>query len=167
MTLFIISFILQVIFAVGRTINVAYIAKNHTVGSVASGTFVALMWIVTTKFGIDAYNDGWFSISGYLLGAAIGTLVAMKQKSIVIWILVTIEYTKEKFSQKEFKSEYHLSTVYNQHVIIIDECRYWYNAEFYTKEVAIQQANIAHRKYLRGQQELQTSKSITFFSTTK
>lgn len=77
MKLFLISFVLQIIFAVARTANVSYIARKNTTGAVLSGTFVSFLWVVTTKFGIDAYNEGWLGMSGYMLGAAIGVYLGM------------------------------------------------------------------------------------------
>lgn len=77
MSLFLLNFALQIIFAIFRTINVVFTAKQHTAGSVISGTIVSLLWVLTTKFGIDAYNDGWMPMIGYICGASAGIFVGM------------------------------------------------------------------------------------------
>jgi uncharacterized membrane protein YfcA len=80
---FAIGFASQLVFAIARTINVRHVAANNLAGSVVSGTTVAFLWVVCTMIGIDAYNKSISGLAGYLVGAAVGIVVAMRHKQII------------------------------------------------------------------------------------
>jgi uncharacterized protein YebE (UPF0316 family) len=85
MILFLTGFVSQILFAIFRTINVQYVAKDNLSGSVSTGTIVAILWVVTTKIGLTAFEDTIHGFLGYLLGAALGTVIAMRHRQIVSW----------------------------------------------------------------------------------
>lgn len=78
------AFIFQLVFGIVRTINVQHIAKDNLLASVLSGTGVAILWVLSTRAGIDAFNaDNPWGIVGYIAGAALSVLIAMRHKIIV------------------------------------------------------------------------------------
>lgn len=81
MRLFIISFVLQITFAVARTLNVKYIDERNTTGTMITGMTTAGLWVMTTKYGIEAYDNDWLGMCGYLLGAAAGIWIGMKWRT--------------------------------------------------------------------------------------
>lgn len=83
MTWFLIGLSSQLTFAVLRTINVQHIAKNNLWLSLISGAAVSILWVVSTKVGIDALNDHAAGFAGYIVGAMLGIIIAMRWKQII------------------------------------------------------------------------------------
>lgn len=114
------AFIFQLIFGIVRTINVQHIAKDNLLASVLSGTGVAILWVLSTRAGIDAFNaDNPWGIVGYIAGAALSVFIAMRHKQIVTtckrWIVSSkikssvVVLTTHKFVPGEWQSNYTLS----------------------------------------------------------
>ena len=78
---FIVVFLAQVGFLFFRTINVVHTSKGDVVKAIISGSFVGILWIITTGMGVSAFMDiknGWHVIVGHILGGAVGTFYGMK-----------------------------------------------------------------------------------------
>jgi hypothetical protein len=80
---FLIVFFAQIGFLYFRTINVIHTSKGHVWKAITSGTFVGMLWIITTGMGVTAFinfQSQWHVIVGHLVGGAIGTYIGMRKK---------------------------------------------------------------------------------------
>jgi hypothetical protein len=75
--------VLQFMFIFFRTLNVIYTAHNNLLGAMVTGLMVNILWIVTTYYGIEAFENGNVALAiAYLAGGQIGIYWGMRKKEI-------------------------------------------------------------------------------------
>jgi uncharacterized protein YebE (UPF0316 family) len=73
----------QFAFVFFRTLNVKYTAQDQVLGAMFTGLMINILWITTTAFGIEAYqNHNYVFAAAYLFGGQVGVYYGMRKVQI-------------------------------------------------------------------------------------